>query len=356
MNNKRTFAGVIFSAAFVAGCSAAHVLPNGVDAALSSPGSQNRATGLHLPSQRSFGPFYKDGRPGGYPIGQIVLGPDKNLWFADTSSIGRITPAGVQTKFAPNAAGGIIATGPSRALWFTSFDSLGNPAISRITTNGSIKNFPIPSGFVIALTWGRDNNEWFADNGRDAVGKITPSGTFTEYQLPDAHSHMPVGISRGPDGNVWFVAVDFYGRSPEVGKVTTGGSITEYPLPSNCAQVTDAIITGSDGNLWTSAKCPGYAMVSVTTSGTATVYPVAHPMFEMALGFDHQLWGSFQKYITEFDTTTHVQAAPIQTPVIGGRETHPWALAASANGDMWLTANTFNSSNGVGYIGVYRGR
>jgi streptogramin lyase len=328
-------------------------MPNPANAPVSSPGSQYRAAGLGGLSTRSFGPFYKDARPGGYPIGQIVLGPDKNLWFADTSSIGRITPQGAQTKFAPNAAGGIIANGPSRALWFVSFDSLGNPAISRILTNGSIKNFPIPTGFVIALAWGSDNDEWFADNGRDAVGKITPSGTFTEYQLPDAHSHMPVAISGGPDGNVWFVAVDFYGGSPEVGKVTPAGSITEYPLPSNCTQVTDAIITGDDRNLWTSAKCTGYAMVSVTTSGTASVYPVAHPMFEIALGFDRQLWGSFQKYITEFNTTTHVQAAPIHTPVVGGRQTHPWALAANANGDMWLTANT---SNGLGYIGAYHGR
>jgi virginiamycin B lyase len=356
MNRKLSFAGAIFCAVLVAGCSAAHVLPNGVNSPLSSPVSQNGGIGFRLLSPRSFGPFYKDARPGGFPTGQIVLGPDKNLWFADTSSIGRITPAGVQTKFAPNAAGGIIATGPSRALWFTSFDSLGNPAISRILTNGSIKSFPISSGFVIALTWGPHNNEWFADNGRDAVGKITPSGNFTEYQLPDASSHMPVGISRGPDGNVWFVAVDFYGGSPEVGKVTSGGTITEYPLPSNCMQVTDSIITGIDGNLWTSASCGGFAMVSVTTSGTTKVYPVAHPMFEMALGFDRQLWGSFQKYITEFNTTTHVQAAPIQTPVIGGRETHPWALAASASGDMWLPANTFSNSNGVGYIGVYDGR
>jgi streptogramin lyase len=314
------------------------------------------AAPLRLPASR-FGPFYEDKRPGGYPIGQIVLGPDENLWFADTSSIGRITPQGVQTKFAPNAAGGIIANGPSKTLWFVSYDSLGNPAISQITTHGSIKNFPIPLGvFVIALTWGADNNEWFADNGRDAVGKMTPSGRLTEYRLPDAATHLPVGITRGPDGNAWFEATAFYGGSLEVGNVTPGGKITEYPLPQSCTQTTDSIVLGADGNLWISANCSGYAMLSVTTSGATTVYPVAHPMYEMSLGFDQQLWGSFQKYITEFNTATHVQAAPIRTPIINGHQTMPWALAASARSDMWLTANTSNGTTGSGFIGVYRRR
>jgi virginiamycin B lyase len=346
--------GIMLSAALMAGCGSGPIPYNAVANTIpTSFGSSNSPTQLGALSPERFGAFYKDARPGGYPIGQIVLGPDKNLWFADTTSIGRITPSGVQTKFAPNAAGGIIATGPSQALWFTSYDALGNPAISRITTNGSVKNFPISFGLaVMALAWGPDNNEWFVENGRDSVGKITPSGKVTSYPLPDAQSHMPVGISQGPDGNVWFVAVDFYGHSPEVGRVTPGGTITEYSLPSSCTLDSDSIVLGSDQKLWTSAYCLGYAMVSVTTSGTASIYPVAHPMSEMMIGFDHQIWGSFQRYITEFNTTTHVQGRPIQIPLIGGRSTYPWALTPSSNGDMWLTVNIYSGSS---YIGAYHG-
>jgi virginiamycin B lyase len=305
-------------------------------------------------SPEGFAQFYKDARPGGYPIGQIVRGPDANLWFADTSSIGRLTPDGKQTKFAPDAAGGIIANGPTQALWFTSFDALGNPAISRITTDGSIKNFPIPSKlFVIALTSGPDNNEWYADNGQDSVGKITPTGNLTEYQLPDAHTHRPVAIAGGPDGNVWFAAVDFYGQTPEVGRVTPNGAITEFPLAS-CTQDSDSIALGSDGNLWTSAYCSsGYSMVRVTPSGAITAYRVAHPVIEMTTGTDGELWGSFDKYLIEFNTTTHAQAAPVQTPPIRGHATKPWALAATVRGDMWVTVNT---SNRLPYIGVYHTR
>jgi streptogramin lyase len=316
------------------------------------PAGQPRPGGASASvSPADFGSFYKDARPGGYPIAQIVQGPDGNLWFGDTSSIGRITPQGKQTKFAPNAAGGLIANGPSNALWFTSFDKLGNPAISRITTTGSIKNFPIPTKlFIVALARGPDGNEWFVDNGQDSIGKITPTGALTEYQLPDAHSHLPVAIASGPDGNVWFAAVDFSGHTPEVGKVTPGGTITEYRL-ARCTLDSDSIALGSDGNLWTSGFCSDKdAMISVTPAGSITVYPVAHSMTEMALGNDGRLWGRFAFYIVAFDTTAHVQSMAIKTPVLHHRKTQPFAVAPISNGAVWLTVNSFG---GVAYVGVY---
>ncbi len=53
----------------------------------------------------------------------ITTGPDGNLWFADNSYIGRITPAGVITTFlTPTQVSwntGITA-GPDGNLWFTS--------------------------------------------------------------------------------------------------------------------------------------------------------------------------------------------------------------------------------------------
>jgi streptogramin lyase len=331
------FGSALIWAAVTAGCGSGHALsPLSNETGLAS-------SRIALPegaSSQQFGPFYKDRRPGGYPIGQIVLGPDKNLWFADTSSIGRTTPQRKQTKFAPNAVGNLIANGPANSLWFPSFDSLGNPAISRITTSGSIMNLPIPSSvFVIALAPGADSNEWFADNGRDAIGTITPKGDLTEYEMPDAQTHMPVGISRGPGGEIWFLAVDFYGSTPEIGSVSTSGNIVEYPLPPTCNQVTDSVVLGGDRNLWVSARCGDNAMVRFTASGNSTIYSVRYPMFQITAAFDHQLWGSFDKYITHFNTTTHVQGEAIQAPAIGGHRTRPWALARSGE-RMWLTVNT----------------
>jgi streptogramin lyase len=47
-----------------------------------------------------------------------------------------------------------------------------------------------------------DGNLWFTDMTSSKVGKITTSGTITEYALPA--SSGPHEIAAGPDGNLWF--------------------------------------------------------------------------------------------------------------------------------------------------------
>jgi virginiamycin B lyase len=39
--------------------------------------------------------------------------------------------------------------------------------------------------------------------GANRIGRITPVGAVTEFPLPTAGS-APVGITAGPDGNLWF--------------------------------------------------------------------------------------------------------------------------------------------------------
>ena len=48
---------------------------------------------------------------------------------------------------------------------------------------------------------------WFGEYDGNHVGRITSSGSLTEYSIPTAKSHT-VGITSGPDGNVWFAEVD----------------------------------------------------------------------------------------------------------------------------------------------------
>jgi len=46
---------------------------------------------------------------------------------------------------------------------------------------------------------------WFTDCGNSAIGRITTDGsaTVTEYTIPTTNA-TPVGITVGPDGNLWF--------------------------------------------------------------------------------------------------------------------------------------------------------
>src|SRR5262249_19860844 len=70
------------------------------------------------------------------------------------------------------------------------------------------------------------------------IGKITPTGTITEYPLTHGEEVGP--IAGGPDGNVWFVG-------SLLGKITPGGTISEYPLPAGDPV---GITGGPDGNVW----------------------------------------------------------------------------------------------------------
>ena len=44
---------------------------------------------------------------------------------------------------------------------------------------------------------------WFTELNGNNIGQITSDGTFTEIPVPTASSE-PLGITKGPDGNIWF--------------------------------------------------------------------------------------------------------------------------------------------------------
>src|SRR5881227_1886279 len=49
-----------------------------------------------------------------------------------------------------------------------------------------------------------------------------PVGTVAEFPVPTANS-APVGITSGPDGNMWFTEI----QGNKIGRITSTGSITE---------------------------------------------------------------------------------------------------------------------------------
>ena len=44
---------------------------------------------------------------------------------------------------------------------------------------------------------------WFTEASGNRIGRITTSGTITEYPIPTASSY-PEGIAPGPDSALWF--------------------------------------------------------------------------------------------------------------------------------------------------------
>jgi streptogramin lyase len=232
----------------------------------------------HAPEARAFREFVIPtgiDRPGG-----IAVGREGDLWFTETRSnnVGRITQTG-KIKLFPlpshSAAAG-IALGPDGNLWFTEASSIG-----RVTPSGKITQFPIPPSEVIfptpppvfgsspyRITAGPDGNLWFTEWLADKIGRITPSGTITQFQIPTAESH-PYGITAGPDGNLWFVEE----HGDKIGRITPSGAITEFRTPTRDAGPSYGITTGREGNIWFTEEAVD-KIGRITPSGKTSDFPI----------------------------------------------------------------------------------
>jgi virginiamycin B lyase len=192
-----------------------------------------------------------------------------------------------------------ITAGPDGALWFTEWYP---PQIGRITPSGSVTEFPCPfanCNFVESITAGPDGALWFIfnritdDSAISAIGRLTTAGAFSEYSLPTGANPFG-GIVAGPDGALWFG--EGYSRL-YIGRITTAGQITEYPLPANINGAS-SIAAGSDGALWfTESGSPSAPYTDhigrITTTGQITVYSTPKPTsgpFLITSGPDGALW------------------------------------------------------------------
>src|SRR5437762_11139869 len=78
---------------------------------------------------------------------------------------------------------------------------------SAATASPAITEYPLPSPSSVpfGITMGSDGALWFTENQSDRIGRITTSGSVTEYQLPT--DRQPFEITNGPDGALWFTDV-----------------------------------------------------------------------------------------------------------------------------------------------------
>src|SRR4051812_34370 len=213
----------------------------------------------------------------GASLRDMTAGPDGALWFTERhgEAIGRITTTGTVTEFPvptsmenplPDPQG--IAAGPDGALWFT--EQTGD-AVDRLTTDGVFTRFTLP-GYATrnggskgpsAITAGPDGALWFLETGPAAIGRITTTGAITEFPLPDG---APQDLVAGPDGALWMT--DYAGNA--VRRVATDGSITSFPAPTESAGLR-GITNGPDGALWFTESARG-RIGRITTAGVATDY------------------------------------------------------------------------------------
>jgi len=211
------------------------------------------------------------------PVG-LAAGADGNVWFADLPNpgmIGRITPNGTPSTFTsgltrdgqPTA----ITAGPG-GLWFT---LEGKNTIGRITTGGTITQFPgAAADHPTGITAGPDGNLWYVATGHHgAVVRMTPTGTTTQFTAGLTSDGAPQSIALGPDGNLWFTEP----AKKRIGRITPYGAITEYGVGA-LAGTPREITAGPDGNLWFTENGSVPAIGRITPAGVITEYTAGLPV------------------------------------------------------------------------------
>jgi streptogramin lyase len=177
-----------------------------------------------------------------------------------------------------------ITTGPDGNLWFTEHDA---NKIGRLTPTGTFTEFSIPTANSgpTAITSGPDGNLWFTETNANKIGRITPSGSITEFSDPDANSGL-AGITAGSDGNLYFTESDL----SRIGSVSTAGVFHQYQISESGDEPAN-ITLGPNGNVWFTE--PAANMVGTLISGSITNYTVPTANSDptgITSGSDGNLW------------------------------------------------------------------
>lgn len=199
---------------------------------------------------------------------------------------------------------------------------------------------PSPSGSASRITRGPDGNMWFTQNGANQIGRITPAGVITEFQVPTPSAGLG-GIAAGPDGNLWFTE----GAASQIGRITPLGEFQEYALPWASSMSGD-IAAGLDDQLWFLDN-PDY-IGRISTSGASVRFP-ANVLGDSITGSpEGNVWF----------TETHDNKIASITPSGQTTTFEPFpglllaaGIVAGSDGNVWVTAGQLpGHDRGIGRV------
>ena len=220
----------------------------------------------------------------------ITNGSDGNRWFTEgteftsaPAKIGRITPAGDITEFAPGVADGCnfciitdIAQGPGDILYITSND----PTLMRFNLGTQSFETPVQMPNTSALGGNlavSATDVWITDFNNDVVWRYHLSnGQFTSFPVSD-----PADVAVDAAGNAWFTQpgdVNAPGTS-NIGRIDAAtGAVTTTPTTDGSTTVAPRSITVAiDGQVWFTARFTPQAVGRLNPSTDAvTLFPVTN--------------------------------------------------------------------------------
>jgi streptogramin lyase len=232
----------------------------------------------------------------------------------------------------PNSVPEGITLGPDGNLWFTEFQG---GKIGRITPSGTITEFTGLTGAPFWITAGPNGDLWFTE-ATNAVGEMTTAGVLVgEFALPAGGGLDQ--IAAASDGTLWIT--EFSGN--RIGKVSPDGVVTDVATLPTAGAGPTAIVGVADGNLWFTEQSIS-KMGRITTAGVVTEFgglSANSTPAGIAVGPDGNVW------FTEFDgnrigrITLDGTVSEFAVPTFNSA---PGSLAAGPDGNIWFTEQNGN--------------
>lgn len=183
----------------------------------------------------------------------------------------------------------------------------------------------------VGITAGPDGNLWFTNNASDEIGRITPGGAITEFGL-SSPSAFPLEIVGGADGRLWFTE---FGDN-KIGRINTSGTIeNEFAIPTTNSQP-KGITIGPSNILWFT-ESNADQIGRMTTGGVFNEFalPAGSDPADIAYGSD----GNF--FVTEPGTNRIAELTPagVVTQIDSGLTAgaQPESITAGPDGNLWFT-------------------
>lgn len=105
---------------------------------------------------------------------------------------------------------------------------------------GAITAYPLAAGArPRSIAVGAKGELWFTESLGGSIGKVTPEGKVTEYQVENAGP-----IAYGPRGLLWFGSVN------GIGSISSRGVVGSHFCFDECQAKVEALAVAPEGSLW----------------------------------------------------------------------------------------------------------
>jgi virginiamycin B lyase len=208
--------------------------------------------------------------------------------------------------------------------------ALAAVALSLVVASARGATFPVPTpgSRPYHIVTGADGNLWFTELEGSKIGRITPSGTITEFALaPERYPHSLVAAT---DSGIWFCEqkADRIGR---IGATDSAPKVVEHAVPARSRPA--HIVQLGNGDLFFTQSGRG-TIGRMTLGGTYLgSYPTPRQGLNgIAVGSDGAIWfeESGASRIGRLDPATG------QSTDFGGLSGQPHHVARGPDGNIWF--------------------